>query len=92
MDGTIMVVNDIRIETDEVSLGGTLTVPDMPKGIVLFSYCRGSSRHSPRDRLEWLPCRKELVIVPQATRLFEEPGKLDEVARLAADWFAGYLH
>jgi pimeloyl-ACP methyl ester carboxylesterase len=34
---------------------------------------------------------KELVIVPGASHLFEEPGKLDEVARLAADWFTRHL-
>ena len=34
---------------------------------------------------------KELVIVPGATHLFEEPGTLDEVARLAADWFTRHL-
>ena len=34
---------------------------------------------------------KELVIIPRATHLFEEPGALEEVARLAADWFAGRL-
>ncbi len=34
---------------------------------------------------------KELVIVPGATHLFEEPGALEEVARLARDWFLGYL-
>jgi pimeloyl-ACP methyl ester carboxylesterase len=34
---------------------------------------------------------KELVIVPGASHLFEEPGKLDVVARLAADWFTYYL-
>ncbi len=34
---------------------------------------------------------KKLVIVPGAGHLFEEPGKLDEVARLAADWFARHL-
>jgi putative phosphoribosyl transferase len=27
------------------------------------------------------------VIVPGATHLFEEPGALEEVARLAGDWF-----
>jgi len=31
------------------------------------------------------------VIVPGATHLFEEPGALDEVARLAANWFTQYL-
>jgi len=34
---------------------------------------------------------KELVIVPGACHLFEEPGKLEEVAQLAADWFARHL-
>jgi len=34
---------------------------------------------------------KELQIVPAATHLFEEPGALDEVARLARDWFVRYL-
>ena len=34
---------------------------------------------------------KELVVVPGATHLFEEPGALDEVARLAAGWFSRFL-
>jgi putative phosphoribosyl transferase len=32
-----------------------------------------------------------LEIVPGATHLFEEPGTLEEVARLARDWFVRYL-
>ena len=43
------------------------------------------------EALGKLLCIKELKIVPGATHLFEEPGKLEEVARLAADWFRGYL-
>lgn len=209
-----MVVNDIRIGLDEVSLEGMLTVPEAPKGIVLFAHGSGSSRHSPRNRmvagvlqregfatflfdlltpqededprarfdipllterliavvqwtreqaslsalplglfgastgaasalgaaaalpdevtavvsrggrpdlaeaalpevqaptllivggwdgpvidmnrfaLERLNCTKELVIVPEATHLFEEPGKLDAVAQLASQWFTRYL-
>jgi alpha-beta hydrolase superfamily lysophospholipase len=39
-----------------------------------------------------LRCEKELKIVPGATHLFEEPGTLEEVARLAADWFKKHLH
>jgi hypothetical protein len=31
------------------------------------------------------------MIVPGATHLFEEPGALDEVGRLARDWFERYL-
>jgi pimeloyl-ACP methyl ester carboxylesterase len=34
---------------------------------------------------------KELVVIPGATHLFPEPGALEEVARLARDWFARYL-
>jgi dienelactone hydrolase len=34
---------------------------------------------------------KRMAIVPRATHLFEEPGTLEEVARLAADWFKRYL-
>jgi pimeloyl-ACP methyl ester carboxylesterase len=34
---------------------------------------------------------KQLVIVPGATHLFEEPGALPEVARLAAEWFSRHL-
>jgi fermentation-respiration switch protein FrsA (DUF1100 family) len=43
------------------------------------------------EALAQLQCAKELKIVPCATHLFEEPGKLEEVARLAADWFQRYL-
>lgn len=36
-------------------------------------------------------CEKDLAIVPHATHLFEEPGKLEEVAVLAKEWFLKYL-
>jgi dienelactone hydrolase len=38
-----------------------------------------------------LVCPKELVIVPGATHLFEEPGTLEQVAALAATWFLRHL-
>jgi putative phosphoribosyl transferase len=38
-----------------------------------------------------LRCEKDLVIVPGATHLFEEPGTLEAVARQAAAWFAKHL-
>jgi pimeloyl-ACP methyl ester carboxylesterase len=44
-----------------------------------------------RTALAQLPCQKRLVIVPGATHLFEEPGALDEVARLAAEWLTTHL-
>ena len=34
-----------------------------------------------------LRCEKRLELVDRATHLFEEPGALEEVARLAAEWF-----
>jgi pimeloyl-ACP methyl ester carboxylesterase len=42
-----------------------------------------------RDRLRSAEVRLE--IVPRATHLFEEPGTLEEVARLARAWFARHL-
>jgi dienelactone hydrolase len=46
-----------------------------------------------RQALEQLgAAQKRLVIVPGATHLFEEAGALEEVARLAADWFTTHLH
>jgi len=42
-----------------------------------------------RDAL--VHCNRELAIVPGATHLFEERGTLEEVARLAAQWFARHL-
>lgn len=43
------------------------------------------------EALAELRCEKELEIVPGATHLFEEPGTLEAVARLAADWFRRHL-
>lgn len=44
-----------------------------------------------RWALEQLRTVKRLVIIPGATHLFEEPGVLEEVARLARRWFERYL-
>jgi putative phosphoribosyl transferase len=41
--------------------------------------------------LELIHTEKQLVIVPGASHLFEEPGALEEVARHAADWFSRHL-
>jgi putative phosphoribosyl transferase len=38
-----------------------------------------------------LRCEKELVIVPGATHLFEEPGTLEQVAEFATRWFTHHL-
>jgi putative phosphoribosyl transferase len=36
-------------------------------------------------------CETRLEVVPGASHLFEEPGTLEDVARLAAEWFTGHL-
>jgi putative phosphoribosyl transferase len=38
-----------------------------------------------------LACEQRLDVIPDATHLFEEPGTLQEVARLAAGWFEQHL-
>ena len=46
-----------------------------------------------RQALAEIDCPdKRLDVIPGATHLFEEPGTLDEVARLSAEWFARSLH
>jgi putative phosphoribosyl transferase len=44
-----------------------------------------------RQAFALLECEKQLEIVPGATHLFEEPGTLERVIDLAADWFEKYL-
>jgi putative phosphoribosyl transferase len=45
-----------------------------------------------REAFELLECSRQLDVVPGATHLFPEPGALEEVARLAQEWFLHYLH
>lgn len=44
-----------------------------------------------QDAFAKLNSVKQLHVVPGATHLFEEPGALDEVVRVAGDWFALHL-
>lgn len=41
--------------------------------------------------MELMTCQKELIIVPGAGHLFEEPGALEQVAQHATQWFERYL-
>src|SRR6266516_857022 len=41
-----------------------------------------------RDRMR---CEVKLEIIPGATHLFEEPGALEQVAKLASDWFVDHI-
>jgi putative phosphoribosyl transferase len=38
-----------------------------------------------------LTCRKEMTVIPGASHLFDEPGALDQVGKLAAAWFRTHL-
>jgi putative phosphoribosyl transferase len=44
-----------------------------------------------RDAFEHLGGRRQIAIVEGATHLFEEPGALEEVARVAGEWFVRHL-
>ena len=44
-----------------------------------------------KKAIEQILAEKKLQIIPGATHLFEEPGKLSEVAKLSADWFLAHL-
>jgi putative phosphoribosyl transferase len=44
-----------------------------------------------KQTLSKLKSEKKLIIIPEATHLFEEHGKLEEVAQHASNWFSHYL-
>lgn len=44
-----------------------------------------------REAYDLIDAEKQLSIIPGATHLFEEPGALEQVAALAADWFKKYF-
>lgn len=44
-----------------------------------------------RQAMAQMRGEKKLEIVPEASHLFEEPGALEEVARLAREWFQAHL-
>ena len=44
-----------------------------------------------KEAMAQMKSTKKLIIIPEATHLFEEPGKLAEVAQHASNWFLQYL-
>ncbi len=44
-----------------------------------------------REAQQWLRCENRLAVVPGATHLFEEPGALQTVTRLAREWFGKHF-
>ena len=81
-----------------VSRGGRpdLAREDLPRVVAPTLLIVGGEDHPVigmnREAMAQLRVEKELKIVPGATHLFEEPGALENVARLAAGWFSRYLN
>lgn len=80
-----------------VSRGGRpdLAMPLLPKVQAATLFIVGSLDKEVitlnKKAYDRLTTKKELAIIPGAGHLFEEPGKLDEVAELAGEWFKKYL-
>ena len=70
---------------------GLLAAVKAPTLLIVGAEDHGVIELNRAARDELSRCVRELVLVPGATHLFEEPGTLDEVARLAADWFSRHL-
>jgi dienelactone hydrolase len=39
----------------------------------------------------WIPCEKRIEVIPGATHLFDEPGALEQVGKLAGEWFCRHF-
>ena len=80
-----------------VSRGGRpdLAIPVLPKvtapTLLLVGGLDGPVIGMNEEAYAELKSIRKLTIVPGATHLFEEPGKLEEVAHLAMQWFKQYL-
>jgi putative phosphoribosyl transferase len=80
-----------------VSRGGRpdLAIPVLPQvtaaTLLLVGSLDGPVIEMNQQAYDALTATRELTIVPGASHLFEEPGKLEEVAHLALNWFMTYL-
>lgn len=68
----------------------TLATVTAPTLLVVGAQDRGVVQLN-EAALEMLHCTREMVVVPHASHLFQEPGTLEEVARLAVDWYGRHL-
>ncbi len=87
-----------RVVGAVVSRGGRpdLAGPALPRvhapTLLIVGGADGQVLELNRQALELLGAsEKQLAVVPGATHLFEEPGTLEQVAHLAADWFSRHL-
>jgi putative phosphoribosyl transferase len=70
---------------------GALSAVGAPTLLVVGSEDREVIRLNRAAAAHLAHCTHELALVPGATHLFEEPGTLEEVARLACAWFTKHL-
>jgi dienelactone hydrolase len=75
-----------RVDLAE-DVAGVLTVPTL----LIVGQQDYGVRKANEAIFSKLTCEKALAVVPLATHLFEEPGALTRVARLASEWFEKYL-
>jgi putative phosphoribosyl transferase len=69
--------DEIHVAVDDVVIAGHLTVPQQPRGVVVFAHGSGSSRHSPRNRY----VADVLVSAGLATLLFDLLTPAEELNR-----------
>lgn len=80
-----------------VSRGGRpdLAMSSLPEVTAATLFIVGSKDHAVIDlnkkAFEALRCERKFELIPNASHLFEEPGKLEEVANISADWFSKHL-
>ncbi|HKP95899.1 MAG TPA: alpha/beta hydrolase, partial [Fibrobacteria bacterium] len=70
--------------------GSALNEVDAPT-LLIVGGGDGTMLELNRDALDALQCEKRLEMIPGATHLFEERGALEEVSRLAGEWFGSHL-
>jgi hypothetical protein len=90
----------VTVEDGWVSLEGSVAWFYQRKAENSVRHLKGVKGVSGQDRqvvqlnqqaFNELTCEKRLEIVPGATHLFEEPGTLEQVARLARDWLLTWV-
>lgn len=80
-----------------VSRGGRpdLAAPYLAKVLAATLLIVGGNDHPViemnEEAFQKLSCLKDLIIIPGATHLFEEKGKLEEVSKFAQSWFQEHL-
>jgi len=71
-------------------VGGRLALVRTPTLLIVGGADEGVLGLNQRARAQ-LTCENRLVVIPGATHLFSEPGALDQVTDLTADWFGRHF-